>query len=194
MAANQSYTDLELLQRVANYDSKALEALYNRYSPLIYTLVKKIVSDPSVAEEVLTDIFVIIWRKVHHFDFTSGSPYTWLITLARNKALDVIKRNGANPEQFEEYDEQYEDLYILPQLSQSIDILDLQTAIGIREKVEKALNQLTDAQQYVIYLGYYEGLNESEIAERLKIPVQTVKSKLTVAMTNLRDNLIKGDA
>jgi len=193
LATNQSYTDMELLQRVANYDSKALEALYNRYSPIIFTLVKKIVSDPALAEEVLMDIFVIIWRKVNYFDFQSGSPYTWLITLARNKALDTVKRR-ANPAAFEEYSDSYEDFFIVPQLSQSIDVLDLQTAIGVRGKVEKALNQLTDAQQYVIYLGYYEGLNEAEIAEKLKIPVQTVKSKLKIAMANLRDNLIKGEA
>lgn len=193
MATNQSYTDMELLQRVANYDSKALEALYNRYSPIIFTLVKKIVPDPALAEEVLMEIFVIIWRKVNYFDFKSGSPYTWLITLARNKALDTVKRR-ANPTGFEEYSDAYEDFYIVPQLSQSIDVLDLQTALEVRGKVEKALNQLTDAQQYVIYLGYYEGLDESEIAERLKIPVQTVKSKLKLALTNLKDNLIKGEA
>lgn len=193
MATNQSYTDMELLQRVANYDSKALEALYNRYSPIIFTLVKKIVPDPALAEEVLMEIFVIIWRKVNYFDFKSGSPYTWLITLARNKALDTVKRR-ANPTDFEEYSDAYEDFYIVPQLSQSIDVLDLQTALEVRGKVEKALNQLTDAQQYVIYLGYYEGLDESEIAERLKIPVQTVKSKLKLALTNLKDNLIKGEA
>ena len=193
MATNQSYTDMELLQRVANYDSKALEALYNRYSPIIFTLVKKIVSDPALAEEVLIEIFVIIWRKVNYFDFKSGSPYTWLITLARNKALDAVKRR-ANPMAFEEYSDNYEDFYIVPQLSQSIDALDIQTAVEVRGKVERALNQLTDAQQYVIYLGYYEGLNENEIAERLKIPVQTVKSKLKIALTNLRDNLIKGEA
>jgi len=193
LATNQSYTDMELLQRVANYDSKALEALYNRYSPIIFTLVKKIVPDPALAEEVLMEIFVIIWRKVNYFDFKSGSPYTWLITLARNKALDTVKRR-ANPTGFEEYSDAYEDFYIVPQLSQSIDVLDLQTALEVRGKVEKALNQLTDAQQYVIYLGYYEGLDESEIAERLKIPVQTVKSKLKLALTNLKDNLIKGEA
>jgi len=193
LATNQSYTDMELLQRVANYDSKALEALYDRYSPLLYTLIKKIVGEPSFAEEILIDVFVIIWRKINYFDFKSGSPYTWLVTLARNKALDTLRRRS-NPSAEEEYTENYENFYIVPQLSQSIDILDIQTSYEVKDKVEKALNQLTDAQQYVIYLGYYEGLNEKEIADKLKIPVQTVKSKLKVAMNNLRDNLIKGDA
>ena len=74
-------TDIELLQRVASHDSKALEALYNRYSSLLYTVIKKIVNDEAIAEEVLTDVFVIIWQKVNLFNFDSANVYTWLITL-----------------------------------------------------------------------------------------------------------------
>lgn len=193
MPVNAPSSDIELIQRVAGFDSKALEALYNRYSSILYTVIKKIVTDEKLAEEVLTDVFVIIWRKINYFDFNTKNVYTWLITLARNKAVDTLRRNR-EVENIEEYNEEYENKYIIPRLSHEIDALDLNTALGIKGNVEKALNQLTDAQQYVIYLAYYEGLTEKEIAAKLNIPLQTVKSKIKIALTNLRDNLIKGES
>ncbi len=193
MALNIPSTDIELMQRVVAYDSKALEALYNRYSPILYTLIKKIVTDEAAAEEILSDIFVIIWRKANKFDFSSGNVYTWIITLTRNKAVDHLRRQHNNAEA-NPYNEDFENKFILPRLSPAIDQLDIKTALHIKENVETALNQLTDAQQYVIYLAYYEGLTQKEIAERLNIPLPTVKSKIKIALTNLRDNLIKGEA
>ena len=71
MSVITSSTDSDLIQRVSGNDSKALEALYNRYSPLLYTLIKKIVVDEETAREVLSDVFVIIWRKIDFFDFYS---------------------------------------------------------------------------------------------------------------------------
>lgn len=186
-------TDIDLLRRVAKHDSKALEVLYNRYSPLLYTLIKKMVTEQSLAEEILADVFVIIWRKSDKFNFNTENVYTWIITLARNKAADKIKRKrfaGHTPD----YTGDFEDKYILPHLSQKIDALDLKTALNIKGSVETALNKLTDAQQYVIYLAYYEGLTEEEIASKLNIPIQTVKSKVKIALSNLKENLIKGDA
>jgi RNA polymerase sigma-70 factor (ECF subfamily) len=184
-------TDSELFQRVSGNDSKALEALYNRYSPLLYTLIKKIVVDETIAKEVLSDVFVIIWRKIDYFDLQTNDVYTWLVTLTRNKAVDTLRRSN-NPSEMERYTDDYENENIIPLLSPSIDPLDLKTAMNLKDSVEAALNKLTDAQQFVIYLAYYEGLSEKEIAERLKIPFPTVKSKIKIALGNLKDNLIKG--
>jgi RNA polymerase sigma-70 factor (ECF subfamily) len=193
LATNLTTSDIELMQRVASFDSKALEALYDRYSPLLFTLVKKIVSDEKLAEEVLSEIFAIIWQKIHLFDFKSGDVYTWLILLSRNKATDTLKRqNGGDV--FGKYDDEYENNFIIPHLSPVIDVVDIQTALSIKDSFEAALNKLTDAQQYVIYLAFYEGLTQKEIATKLNIPLQTVKSKIIIALKNLRENLIKGDS
>ena len=193
------------MERVSSNDSKALEVLYNRYSSLLYTLVKKIVSDENAAEDILSEIFVIIWRKADQFDLNTGNVYTWLVTLARNKAVDSLKRSRI-PEKslpkwqtgesndFEIYNDAYENKYIIPHLSKMIDPLDLRTAFSIKDDVETALNKLTDAQQYVIYLAYYEGLTQKEIADKLNIPLPTVKSKVKIALSNLRENLIKGES
>ena len=192
MALSAPSTDIELLQRTANYDSKALEALYNRYSSLLYTLIKKIVDDETTAEDVLSDVFTIIWKKANYFDFSTENVYTWLVALARNKAVDSLKRLQEN-NNLEPYSEDFENKYIIPHLSPSIDSLDIKTAINLKENVETALNKLTDAQQYVIYLAYYEGLTQKEIASKLNIPLATVKSKIKIALSNLKGNLIKGE-
>lgn len=188
------------MQRVASYDSKALEALYNRYSSLLYTLIKKIIGDETLAGEVLSEVFVIIWRKINLFDFNSADVYTWLVMLARNKAVDTLRRQneelqtGKSSFPSGKYDDEFENNFIVPHLSPLSDVLDIQTALSIKDNVESALNKLTDAQQYVIYLAFYEGLTQREIAAKLKIPLPTVKSKIKISLKNLRDNLIKGES
>jgi RNA polymerase sigma-70 factor, ECF subfamily len=192
MPVISSATDSELMQRVCNKDSKALEVLYNRYSPILYTLIKKIVADKEIAEDILSDVFVIIWRKVDLFDFKSNDVYSWLITVTHNKAVDKIRRLR-NSSEIEPYNDEYENLNIIPSLSKIIDPLDLETAGNIRNGLQEALNKLTHAQQYVISLAYYEGLTQNEIAERLNIPVSTVKSKIKIALGNLKNSLIMKD-
>lgn len=191
MAAEIELTDFELMQRIASKDSKALEFLYDRYSPLIYTLVNKIVRSREIAEEVLADVFLIIWKKYYMFNMTSENVYSWLITLARNKAIDTKKRMYGH--HTVEYNDDYEDEFIIPALSKEIDPLDLITALEVRPNVDKSFQALTDAQRYVLNLAYYEGMTEKEIAERLNIPVQTVKSKIRIAISNLK-NLLKGSS
>ncbi len=193
MSDSASSTDLELMTRVVSNDSKALEALYNRYSPLLYTLIKKITGDEKTAEEVLADVFVIIWRKSNLFDFNTGNVYTWIIGIARNKSIDTIRRRNSSDD-IKEYTEEYENNIIIPSLSSLIDPLDIKTAMSLKDNIESALNQLTDAQQYVIYLAFYEGLTQKEIAAKLNIPLSTVKSKVKTTLSNLKENLIKGEA
>lgn len=191
MTSETELTDFEIFQRVASKDSKSLELLYNRYSPLLYTVISKIVRSREIAEDVLADIFLIIWKKYYLFDQATENVYTWLITLARNKAVDAKKRMYGKL--VPEYTDDYEDEFVIPSISKEIDPMDLVTALEIKSNMEKAFQSLTDAQRYVLHLAYYEGLTESEIAERLKIPVQTVKSKIRIAVTNLK-NLLKSSS
>lgn len=189
MPVENELTDIELMRKIAAKDSKSLEILYDRYSPLLYTLIHKIVRSREAAEEVLADVFLIIWKKYYTFDLSNENVYSWLISLARNKAVDTKRRMYGKL--VEEYNDNYEDDKIIPSLSKEIDPLDLNTALEIRPNIDTAFQSLTDAQRYVLNLAYYEGLSETEIAERLNIPVQTVKSKIRIALTNLK-NLVKG--
>jgi RNA polymerase sigma-70 factor (ECF subfamily) len=184
-----SLTDAEIMLKIAGYDSKALEQLYDRYTPLLYTLIKRIIPDKDTAEEVLSEVFVIIWRQIDQIDFKSSNIYTWMVTLARNKAIDVKNRNVGKVT--EEYTEDYEKEKILPKLSPEIEPTELEDVLEMKEKIEGAVKSLTGAQRYVMELSYYEGLDEIGIAEKLKIPSSTVKSKLQVAIGNLMKKISK---
>jgi RNA polymerase sigma-70 factor (ECF subfamily) len=188
LAEISNISDSELMLKVAGYDSKALEQLYDRYSPILYTLIKKIVGDSETAEEILSDVFVIVWKKIDQFDFTINNVYTWLVTIARNKAIDSLKRKQQK-EELEEYKDSFEEESILPKLSPSINSLDLEQILEKSDKVKETINKLTDAQRYVLELSYYEGLDDREIAEKLKIPLPTVKSKLLLALGILQQKL-----
>jgi RNA polymerase sigma-70 factor (ECF subfamily) len=186
-----SLSDIELFQKIKLYDSKALEALYDRYSPLLYTLIRKIVNNEDTTEEILAEVFEIIWKKISRFNFSTENVYAWLINLTRNKAVDYLRRNRELNPVTDEYDDDYENNIIIPKLSGRIDNLDYETAKKTKSNIERALSKLTDAQKYVIHLSYYEGYTQKEIAEKLKIPLPTVESKIRVALNNLKDNLIK---
>jgi len=182
-------TDIELIQRISNRDSKALEALYDRYSPVLYTLVKKIVNDKSKAEEVIAEIFVILWQKSSKIVVNSDNLYSWLINFTRNKALDFIRRESALIA--DEYNDEYQDKFIFPNLSAFVPPNDLEQTFNRRDKIYSAFHNLTEAQQYVLSLAYYEGLSESDIASKLNIPLLTVKSKIRVALNSVKENLGK---
>jgi len=180
-------TDAEIMLKIAGYDSKALEQLYDRYAPILYTLIKKIVTEKETAEEILSDVFVIVWKNIDLFDFKTNNVYTWLIMLTRNKAIDVLSRRS--DKEMEEYTSDYEKEKIIPKLSPEIKPVELNEVLEKREKIVNAVNGLTDAQRYVLELSYYGGMYEDEIAGKLKIPVMTVKSKLQVAIGNLMQKL-----
>jgi RNA polymerase sigma-70 factor (ECF subfamily) len=182
-------SDNELIEKVLNKDSKALEILYDKYSPILFTLIKKILGDYNKAENVLADIFVILWQKSNLYDFNTKNLYAWLILLARNKSIDFVKRERG--EINEEYNDDYENQFIIPQISPEIDSLEIDAAFDKRVIIDSGVNNLTDAQHYVLSLAYYEGLNENEIAGRLNIPLPTVKTKLRVVLNSIKDHVSK---
>ncbi len=190
MGKYKKTTDLNILKRITKYDSRALEEIYDRYASLLFTLISKIVKDDTVAEEILLEVFSIVWKRAHSFDFENGSAYTWMITLARNRAIDYQRRNNTEDSP-DVYSEEFEKYFIVPHLAKDIDNLDLDIVVDIKPKIEKALNNLTDAQRYVIDLAFYGGHNLNEIAKELNIPVETVRSKVMTALQNLRDNLLE---
>lgn len=183
-------TDLQLIQKISKYDSRALEELYDRYSPLLYTIIKKIAPDEETANNTLVEVFATIWKRASDYDFSRSSVYTWIINLARNKAIYELRKSRAMIKGADNYNDEFEDFYIIPQLDKKIDNLDLETAMNIKAKMETALAKLSDTQKYVIHLAYYEGFTLDEISDKLGIPVETVRGKIMAAMHTLKDNLI----
>jgi RNA polymerase sigma-70 factor (ECF subfamily) len=182
--------DLELIKKITAQDSRALEELYDRYSPLLYSLIKKIVPDKHIAEIILVEVFAIIWNKAGLFDAEKGSVYTWIIMLARNRAIDNLRRTRSSGRPMDVYDSKYEDFFVIPLLDKTIDSMDLKTAMSIKPKIEEALDKLTDAQKYVIHLAFYEGYTLNEISVKLNIPIEAVREKMMGAVHSLRTNLV----
>lgn len=179
------------MHEIARFESRALEELYDRYSSLLYTVIKKISPDQITAEQILVEVFVIIWRKSNNFNFRSGSVFSWLVTLARNKAVDSLRRERAANNTVQFYDDDYENYFILPTFPEEMDSLDFNTAVSLKPKVERALTKLTDTQKYVLHLAYYEGYTIDEIADKLNVPIDTVRSKVMTALHSLRDFMVK---
>jgi len=182
-------TDIEIFERIVKYDSKALEELYFRYSPILYSLIKKIVTDVKTAEEILLDVFTTVWEKIDLFSFKTGNVYTWLITLTRNMAVDY---KNDKMEENHEFKIKSKDFYIFPILDPGIDSLSLDSAMKIKPEISAALDNLTEAQKYVLLLAYYEGYTLDQIAGNLNIPVPTVRTKIALALNKLKENLLGG--
>ncbi|MFA7229606.1 MAG: sigma-70 family RNA polymerase sigma factor [Melioribacteraceae bacterium] len=191
MSKFKNQSDIELMHEISRFESRALEELYDRYSSLLFTVIKKISPDTIIAEQILVEVFVIIWRKIQKFDFNTGNVYCWLVTLARNKAVDSLRRERSTSVMLDIYDDDYEDFYVLPTFTKDMDSLDYHTAFTIKPKIEKSLSKLTDTQKYVLHLAYYEGYTIDEIADKLNVPVETVRGKVMTALHSLRDYLIR---
>jgi len=181
-----SLAEIELMQRIFEGDIKALETLYDKYESLLYTFARKILKDDKQAENILEETFHLVKKKINYFDFNTKNSYVWLINLVKNKAVyETRKKSYAEKQQQTDT----ENDYLIPRMSHLTEPLDLDKAMELKPKIEAALNKLTDAQQYVIYLAFYEGLTSEEIASQLKIPVSTVKTKIQTALINLNENL-----
>ncbi|MCX8104334.1 MAG: sigma-70 family RNA polymerase sigma factor [Ignavibacterium album] len=183
---NINTNDYELLQRVLKRDSKALEILYDKYSPLLYTLIKRIVKDDKLAEEVLADVFVIIWQKTDFYNFDYKNVYSWIVLLTKNKAVDTLRRRNGNTRV--EYNDEFENNFIIPNIYDYNDF-GFEDAFAKSGKLRSAISKLTEAQRYVLQLALFEGLTQSEIAAKLKIPLPTVKSKIKVALNTLKEKM-----
>jgi len=183
LSSNGIPTDAEIMLKIAGYDSSALELLYDRYAPMLYALIKKIIPNQELADKVLSEVFVMTLKQIDQFDFKSSDVYTWLVTLTRNKAIDSMKRQQGKEKRL--YTEEFEKDEIVPKLSPEIKAMEYADVTRMRNNVQAAINSLTDAQKSLLDLSYYEGLDENMIAERLKIPVSSVKSKLRLVNASL---------
>ena len=171
-------TDPELIAGVVKRDRGSFDLFYERYAQIIFNLCVRILKDEAEAQDVLQEIFLQIWREAERFDASRASVKTWLFTIARSRSLDRYRSRKTVRDRLEE---QTED-----QLQQIPDRADLQGASVAQQYVLSALSQLSPEQRLVLELSYYEGLTQEEIAERLKEPLGTIKSRIRAALIKLR--------
>jgi RNA polymerase sigma-70 factor (ECF subfamily) len=181
--------DDALLRRVANGDEYALGALYDRWSPLVFSLCVHILGDDDEAEEAVEETFWQAWRQATRYDTTRGGVSTWLTTIARSRALDRLRASRRRKEE------------AMSDLSDTKRAAVEETArrgddpgrgaevAERRALVRQALLALPAEQREVLELAYFRGLSQTEIAEHTGQPLGTIKTRVRLAMEKLRDRL-----
>ena len=187
--ASSSQPDLNLLlRRVAAGDQLAMTSLYDTSSKVLYGLLLRILNEHALAEEVLLDVYMQVWRQAGSYDELRGSPMAWMATIARSRAIDRL-RSGRQElllrESFEGFDEN---------ARSEIDVEETAAIAEMQGTVRDALATLPAEQREVIEMAYYGGLSHSEIALHLEQPLGTVKTRIRLGMIKLRDILQPGAA
>ncbi len=175
------FPDEALLALAAHEDEGALAELYDRYGRPAYGLALRIVRDPALAEDAVQEAFLTLWRTATSFRSDRAKPSTWILTLVHRRAVDVVRREErrrAAPLETSEEPEAYG-----PATDEEIELTDR------RRIVQEALRQLPDDQREALELAYYGGLTQSELAERLSVPLGTIKSRMFTGLRRLRDLL-----
>ncbi|MFZ5890372.1 MAG: sigma-70 family RNA polymerase sigma factor [Myxococcota bacterium] len=182
-AEQPEVTDAELVAAMARGDAGALGALYDRYAPIVLALVERIAARGPEAEDLVHDVFLEAWRRSADYDAARGSVKSWLLLRARSRALDyrksarVARRAGGSDSAWLD---ELSDLSAEPSLAPD------------QARLREVLVRLPNEQRTVLLLGYFEGLSSSEIAERVGIPLGTVKSRVAAALASLRQALAVG--
>jgi RNA polymerase sigma-70 factor (ECF subfamily) len=183
------YGDEKLISLIAQSHEQALNQLYDRYHRLVFSLVLAIVNDRETAEEVTLDVFMRVWQKADTYRVEQAKVSTWLTHIARHHAIDILRRRAARLDQSALH---WEDAIANVESSQPNPQESAEMA-SRREHIHAALKQLPREQQQVLFLAYFGGYTQSQIAERLAQPLGTIKTRLRLAMQKLREFLNEED-
>ena len=171
--------DSDVLRRLAAGDREAVAELYDRYAARVLGLAYRIVRNSSDAEDVVQEVFSQAWRKASSYQPARGTVVGWLLMMARTRAIDRLRARQSRRDA-----EAEPDLEAIPSEAASLSdqIIANQQAAGIRA----AMEALPPDQRTALDLAYFEGLTQTEIAERLRIPLGTVKTRIRSALASLR--------
>jgi RNA polymerase sigma-70 factor (ECF subfamily) len=182
-----SATQGNLLPAIAAGDTVAVADLYDRHGATLYALLVRILGERSDAQEVLQESFVQAWRRAADFDPSRGSEIAWLVSIARNRAIDRLRARNLRAVREDEAGRE------IPNLLQPVDMgggAEREAILGeLRQRMRAALDELPEAQRTALELAYFQGLSQSEIAERLGEPLGTIKTRTQLAMKKLREKL-----
>jgi RNA polymerase sigma-70 factor (ECF subfamily) len=177
--------DATLLRHMAQGDDQALGAFYDRWSPLVHAVVLRILRQRDEVEDVVEEVFWQAWRQAERYEASRGAAQTWLLTIARSRALDrvrALKRLHEEPLEGDSGE------VVLQQATEGDASTDAEMAER-RAIVLAALAELPVDQREALELGYYAGLSQSEIAKRTGQPLGTIKTRMRLAMQKLKGRL-----
>jgi RNA polymerase sigma-70 factor, ECF subfamily len=172
--------DLDLLRRIAGGSDEALAAFYDRYSSLVWGLLRRKLGESGEAEEVLQEAFLQVWRDARRYDPERASPRGWLLLIARSRALDRLRKRAAIERREEAIAREAGGRAAAPLGSRRLEHLD------DRQRIHSALDRLPREQRRVIELAFFQGLSQTEIAAHLGAPLGTIKSRALLGMKRLR--------
>jgi RNA polymerase sigma-70 factor (ECF subfamily) len=179
-------TDAELLDGIARQDESSLAALYDRYHLLAFSLALRVVNDRGRAEDVVQDAFLSVWRKAASYAEGRGSVKTWLTSIVRNRAIDVVRARRESDAD--------DDAILLALSDPSPSVVEQVTASLDRDVIRSAIAELPVEQRQAIVMAYFEGLSHSEIADAAGLPLGTVKSRIRLGMHRLRAAILDAGA
>jgi RNA polymerase sigma-70 factor (ECF subfamily) len=184
--SDQDRTDRDLMDRLANGDLGALDPLYEHYGAMAFSIAYRITGDRTAAEDVVQEAFLGAWRNAARYVDARGSVRTWLLSIVHHRAIDAIRRRRPTTE-LPETEASIPAALTLPdtwaEVEQRLD----------RDTVLAALSSISDVQREAIQLAYFNGLSQTEIAERTGVPLGTVKGRLRLGLAGLRAALLAAE-
>jgi RNA polymerase sigma-70 factor (ECF subfamily) len=193
---NAETDDAILLKQIASpHEAEATAALgeiYDRYSRLVFSLAVHIVSDSGLAEEITQDVFVQVWHKANTYHPDLGKVSSWLTRVARNRAIDMLRRLKVRPEGHQaepETDSHSDDGVVLEELEKDAGAESVEDVVEFnqqRMRLLRVLANLPEEQRQVLALAYFQGLTQQEIALTLNAPLGTVKTRIRMGLQKMR--------
>jgi RNA polymerase sigma-70 factor (ECF subfamily) len=180
MSDASEFDELELLQRVNAGDEEALVALHTRYVNLVYSVAYRVLNEPMAAEEITQDTFMRLWNKSYTYDPDKGRFITWLLTVTRRLAIDLLRqRQRRTPQAGMVFMDES------PQFWEEVLTTDTGSS-ELRRTLKSVLGQLPAEQKELIEMTYFYGMTHSDIAETTGLPLGTVKTRIRLGMQKLR--------
>ncbi|HEY2193012.1 MAG TPA: sigma-70 family RNA polymerase sigma factor [Actinomycetospora sp.] len=174
-------TEADLVARLLDRDAQALDGLYARHGRAAFSLARRICADETLAEDVVQEVFLVLWRDPGRYDRTRGTVVSWLLTLTHHKAVDAVRREATRRRHHVPTDEPD---HAVTAVGPSAD----RAALGsvIAEHVRAALRHLPSEQRQALGLAYYGGYTQREVASITGVPIGTVKSRMFTGVAKLR--------
>jgi RNA polymerase sigma-70 factor (ECF subfamily) len=181
--AYRGLRDSELVELVAQKDAGALEALYERYGRPAYSLARRILTEETLAQDVVQEVFLSLWRDARRFDAGRGTVATYLLSMTHHRAVDVVRREE-NLRRWRTSDDGLE-LEADPKVRVEDEVLTSER----RAEVRSALQELPPAQREALLLAYFGGYTQREVAALVGVPLGTVKTRMAAGMRKMKEAL-----
>jgi RNA polymerase sigma-70 factor (ECF subfamily) len=179
-------SDLELMQGIQQGEPDALSELYDRYNGIIKALILRVIHNEAEADDLLQEIFMEIWNQAKNFSAQKGKPLGWMVTLARRRAIDGLRKKQAYAraeERLQSETEQQPDAWVHNTTETEISRGDT------RELIRKVIDSLPLPQQQAVELAFFQGMSQREIAAKTNTPLGTVKTRLELGLKKIYDGL-----